>query len=522
MSSLYLRLELLSDVVATARSATVGGHQSLSYIPGAQLLGAVAGKLYAELEQRDPELAFQVFHSGRVRFGCALPGLDGGPAMPVPLAWHHPKGADWVAGDRVAPIVRNLSRVSRDTLSEWAGRQPKQVRRCFVDDDCRVVDPRVSYSMRTAIGAEGRARDGFLFGIEALQRNNVCFARVDADEARLLDLVRPVLVGDPGQEDVGRVFYLGRSRAAEFGKVRISSCDASWQHKTQPPRPREALLLCLSDLCLMDEVGLPTLEPRPEYFGLPSSWSLDTARTFLRTRSYSPFNGKRRKPDLERQVIVAGSVLFFTANDAADGLDSKKVQQTLQSGVGACRQDGLGQLLWEPAILADAAPASTTVARADDTAAGSASASAVRPELPADDLGLWLEPTIAMRDAEELAWELAQRWQTELSRWRIPNSQWGEVRRFARRQRGVIGGAAALRRELGDFTSKGVRALEGAWGSKRRGPGGVDLTAADALLACIDGALAKHGEKSLTIASAVELLGVRAVGAARQADRRPS
>lgn len=91
-----IRITLQEDCVFSAGMATEGGHEGLDRIPGQALLGVAAARLYRELSTEE---AYTVFHSGRVRFGDGLPAPDGTPAVPVPLAWHHPKEDDPEDGD---------------------------------------------------------------------------------------------------------------------------------------------------------------------------------------------------------------------------------------------------------------------------------------------------------------------------------------------------------------------------------------------------------------------------------------
>jgi len=89
MKRYQLILELHEDVVFSARSATLGGHRSLDYIPGAALYGVSASKLYDSLGR----YAFTVFHSGKVRFGNGYPlAPNGEVGFPVPFSWYSVKG----------------------------------------------------------------------------------------------------------------------------------------------------------------------------------------------------------------------------------------------------------------------------------------------------------------------------------------------------------------------------------------------------------------------------------------------
>ncbi len=74
-----------------------------------------------------------------------------------------------------------------------------------------------------------------------------------------------------------------------------------------------------------------------------------TDKCFIRTRRYSPWNAYRGGPDLERQVIVQGSVLVFEFEQPVT-LTQKHLQR-LQSGLGMHREAGLGHVWLEPKLL---------------------------------------------------------------------------------------------------------------------------------------------------------------------------
>lgn len=53
MPTIHAILTLLDDTILSAHSKTVEVAQSLTYIPGRVLLGAVASRLYAKLSQEE-------------------------------------------------------------------------------------------------------------------------------------------------------------------------------------------------------------------------------------------------------------------------------------------------------------------------------------------------------------------------------------------------------------------------------------------------------------------------------------
>jgi hypothetical protein len=441
MESLWLDLELVDDAAITQTSATVGGHQSLGYLPGAVLLGAAAGSYPAA----DPAQAFRWFHSGEVRFGPGLPlGADGAAAVPIPFSLHRRKGGD-------DSTLVNLARAEREP-----GVQYQQERRGFLDGALRRVVPAFRSSMRTAVGEGGRAREGFLYGITAIARGTRFRARVDADAAADLDHVRAALVG--------QVIRIGRSRSAEFGRARVGEAAAAEPPAWSPGPPGQATFLCLSDLALRDrETGQPALEPDPAALGLPG-WRWSAERSFLRFRTYSPFNSYRARPDLERQVIAAGSVLVFER--AGQRPDVDRVRAAIEPGVGQYRAEGLGQVAFEPAVLREA---QVTLAAAPGEARR-----AVAVSRPAGELGEWLTLREAERAGLDDSWDRAMDMVEKLARVSIPAAQWGEVRALAARRRQAT--ASELADELKAFLveppgrddRRSVRHGERRWGRRMR------------------------------------------------------
>jgi hypothetical protein len=53
MGILYFKAELLDDIVLSQRTATVGEHKSLDYIPGSVFLGIAASKHYSKINKDD-------------------------------------------------------------------------------------------------------------------------------------------------------------------------------------------------------------------------------------------------------------------------------------------------------------------------------------------------------------------------------------------------------------------------------------------------------------------------------------
>ncbi len=461
-----LELTLLSDAIFTASSATIGRPASLDRLPGATLLGAAASRCYPELDSLD--LAVGVFHLGELCFGDGLPvHPDLGAALPVPLSWHELKYGEGVLD------LSQLDRPRDQQLSQLRGGLVVPDRGCW-----RRWDLGRRASMRTAIDERGQAREGLLYGFEAVPAGTRYRVALRSKSERALDIVTKALCRGS--------IRVGRSRSAEFGHAEVRALEeevpgaALANHPAQPGFLR---FLCVSDLALLDPMtGSPRLGPCAVDLGLPEGWRLDLERSFLRFRRYSPFNGYRRRPDMERQVIEAGSVITFS-KDGALNVALTALRERLVAGVGEHRSSGLGVVLLEPELLAEPHP---TLARVDEIA----SASSVAP--PKDPLVAWLQVQSDRERLLDATWAEAEAQAEDAARWNVPRSQWGRLRGLAAEARHRGRSKAELRGELEDQIERGVAGDTWARGRGRK------------LLAWFDGL-----DDSVDPIRALELLGRR-------------
>jgi len=427
---------LLSDVVLNQTSATAGGHATLDFIPGASFLGAAAARVYELLGTR----AFTAFHSGKIRFGNAYPiAADGAPAFPVPLSWHRQKGA--ALGDGAVDCAAFEDGTTDSDLLAMGSLQ--QVRRGYVTDGGVYVLPETSFRLKTAIDrdAGGRSMESQLFGYESLRAGSRWWFELRADDDvpdDLLDTVENALVGIVG---------IGRSRSAEYGRVKVNK-HAGWTISASPAAADGVVLVyCVSDALFRDPAtGATTLTPSADVFGLPATAPLVPARTFVRSRTYAPFNGKRRANDLQRTVVCKGSVFAYRAQ----GADLAKARQFVLAGVGEWRQDGLGAVCVAPALLG-----SKSVSLRADAAQGGRAASPVSRSSLAD----WLVARHAESALEAAVESTVESWVKELrpKLGKGPSkSQWGTLRQIAASTPTANGLDAALFADPRGFCCHGV------------------------------------------------------------------
>lgn len=339
----YFSLRLLSNVIVSQSSATAGDHQCLDYIPGGSLLGVAAAALYSRLSA---EQAQQLFHTQAVRFGDALPYNGAESAWPVPLCWHQVKGESiYVPGiveKRLdAKAVFDPSRTKLDK-----SRQPKQLREGHITASGQMLQAEKDYELKTAIdAASGAAAESQLFGYQSLKAGQVFAFTLTVDASVPEEQVQQLL------QSLSGTIRLGRSRSAQFGQALIEPLTTPLTVTSINNPGKELRLWLLSDLALLDEYGNALLQPTAAALGLPEGSEWEVKKSFIRTRSYTPFNAKRRSYDLQRQVISRGSVLVFTLPRELNPEELQRLQF-----IGQHQTAGLGHVAVNPALLASATP----------------------------------------------------------------------------------------------------------------------------------------------------------------------
>ena len=336
MPGKLLSFYTIDKLIVSETASTAGGHSSLDYIPGSAILGAVAAHLYKRLD--DPELQWLVFHSGKVRFGNAYPANhEAALSWPMPLSLHAPKNSQAInQGQLNAGTVIDLS---SDKGAEDV--QYRQLRTGYVNATGLMSECEKSYQLKTAINYHsGTAKDSQLFGYEAIESDQWFCGQltwdndVEAEAKHVIDAVLEVL-DQPN-------LRIGRSRGAEFGRVKIAQIALPAQ---QAVASKSVTVYCVSDLALKSKsTGQPVLTLDAEQLGLSETQvRLRPADTFVRTRRYSTYNGARGAYDQERLVIAKGSVFSFDILANSDDV-LKQLQSLTEQGLGLWKESGLGQI----------------------------------------------------------------------------------------------------------------------------------------------------------------------------------
>ncbi|MFI4996048.1 MAG: hypothetical protein ACHQAQ_09725 [Hyphomicrobiales bacterium] len=354
--------------------------------------------------------AYDVFHSGKVRFSNALPLTPSGhAAYPVPQLLMEPKhrpadpDRETLDPERVRvgrPTARRSASGNADANEQY------EVLKNFVTLDGRIVKIRPSSRLRTAV-RRGRAAEGQLFGYQHIEpaEDRRYVASIEAEDN---------ILGEEQWEALldafdGKVLRLGRASGTAHGGgyrcvVAANASCALWPAGGVPAGAARVRVWALSDLALADALGAPCFAPTAEMLGLPGKDSefcgSDSAIT---VRRYAPWNRHLGTRDVERQVIAAGSVLTFVYRNPIE------VPCQGKGRVGSWQESGLGRMCTAPQLLEGEGGTHTPGARlrlpaeAAEPIIRAAGEGRARPEgeaLPdgAQDLLRWLE---AMRHIEQ-------------------------------------------------------------------------------------------------------------------------
>lgn len=428
-------LELLTDVCVSNNNHTLGDPETHDCIPGRTLWGAVASLAYSS--GMDESEAFQLFHQGRVRFLNAVPVAKDQRAYPAPMAWQQPK----LPGSGKESEYSNFALAS--IRKQHEDQQFKPVKGMWVTAAGQQVKVETTYSLRTAVDPSGKAREGLLYGLPAIQAGTRMWGALVGADADLEKLARMMF---------DRELRLGRSKNSELGLVRLSRRQKPiGQLAAGQGKADIVSFLCVSRCVFRHpETGVPTLLPSLRVLGLPDSWKFDEASSTIRSARVVHFNAKRQRPEVERIAVERGSVLTFTGPTP---VDLAELAARLANGVGEYTGQGYGEVLVAPSWL--------TQPRIELRAEEKEYVKQQPAPEPKDELFLWADHQKRARQNRERLFTQAQANAAGLRA--IPAAQWGTIRRMAREAAYRQADAKKLRQDIESFLGRGKRHISRQW-----------------------------------------------------------
>ena len=315
MKTQWFSLRTGSDVVVTREAGTAGAQETLDYIPGSALLGALIA--------RQGVFAPELFLTGAIRCSDALPCAGRDIAWPMPLCYFRKKG--------------EATSCATSALATGGILHGEQLRDGYVTAEGLRIDIQTTFRIKSGVDRTrfGTVKDGQLFGYEAIAAGQEFLFSLTCVDDTLLSSLAGLLSGP---------LRIGRSRSAEYGLVEVNPLERAPSLPSMQPAGDRHILYCISDVCLVKD-GVFTTVPSPALFGLPEDWSLDLEATFIRTRSYSPWNAFHNRLLTQRTVICRGSVMGFRTNG------STASPPVMVEAAGVFVEEGLGNVMVDPGFV---------------------------------------------------------------------------------------------------------------------------------------------------------------------------
>lgn len=332
MGKMFFKAELLDDVVLSQRTATVGEHKSLDYIPGSVFLGIVASKLYSKISKDD---AWNLFHSSKVRFCNAYPMISEKRSTPMPLSLHSEKvprsGKEESVLNFIYPEIKEEGIQYRQNRNGYV---------CINNDKIIIDIPSKTSRMRTAIDVKtGTAAKSQLYGYESLNADQSFVGKIEWDES-VLDLITPII----NIFKDGEVVHIGRSKTASYGRVKVSGIDIKDNHVDNVCGSSFSIL-AVSDLCLKNPItGIPELNLSPIFLGLGNDWSLDKTKSFSRPLCLYQYNAYRKEIEMQKTLISKGSVFTFKSDKELTLQEKEVIISAIKNGIGDAKGQGFGEI----------------------------------------------------------------------------------------------------------------------------------------------------------------------------------
>lgn len=332
---LQFKCTLKSDIIINMKSATEGQNRTLSFIPGNNFLGIIA-KDYEKFSSED---AFEIFHSGNVRFGDAHPAFIQNNKIirthKIPASFYYPKSK--TIYDKC--YVHHFYDRSKDKENDGHPQQLKQARDgffAFLENGNAIEMPIIKYfSQKSAFDSiERRSADEMMYGFESIANGTIFVFEIELDNASLADKITNSIIG---------IKHLGKSKSAEYGYVEIEKCNFQDYNQEIINTNEIAIVYADSRLIFIDKDSLlPTFIPTAKDLGFQDNdseidWELSQIRTF----KYSPWNSKRNTRDAERAGIEKGSVFIVKSKAPISG----------SRYIGYYRNEGFGKVIYNPSFL---------------------------------------------------------------------------------------------------------------------------------------------------------------------------
>ena len=349
----YVKYQIyLEEPLKMGKQGNQDNEESLSYIAGSTLRGAVIGKaINTWFENYIGDLSEEPLYSDilfkKTKFYDAYLAHEGKSLIPVPGVYYADKHD-----------VRRAEHESEKTGSSQMtvhscgilGEKPVQGEQridtgkfCLLkQDELRIKNVKKEANLHIAL-AQGEEKSK-MFRYEAIAKGQTFVGliqcRSEEDALKYKNLLE------------NAVIYLGGSKGSGYGRCIITKAECiSWESARQEfagfneqQNTNNALVIyALSNLILTDEWGKPTgrlsekfLEER---LGI---CNVQLKQAYLSTFRTSGFNHTWKARQIQQTAVSAGSVYLYTFDGT---LDAEKVSKLEEDGIGVRKTEGFGRIL---------------------------------------------------------------------------------------------------------------------------------------------------------------------------------
>jgi len=412
MTKLNFICEFKSDIVLHSSSNTEGKVDMFDYIAGSNFLGMVARK-YGDFGSD----AFEVFHAGAVRFGDGHILEDNQETFQVPFAWFAPKGVSLKDALEKKELYNEhfLTKEQYDAFIQ-EGKQLKQQRAGFVTANGALVKVEHNYRQKSAYDKKNRrSQDSTMFGYYSLSKGTKWAFSVEMDNDKYKDEIIKILKSSK---------RLGKSRSAEYGRVKIKFVDKSNpQTIPQALKPikidsKHYIFLYAKSRLALTNNGINSYQFDLASLGLEESSQIAWSKSQIRTSRYTPYVAIRDNRDPERLIIDKGSVIAIEVNA---GFDVKAYSEKVEKGLGLYLSEGHGKVVVNPKFLTEKNP------KFDDSIKSSVALESEASAPKEGAISQWLK---TQQEQEKENYKLLNEVKEFIKKHNVKNkkAQWGQIR----------------------------------------------------------------------------------------------
>jgi len=333
--------EFKSDIVLHSSSNTEGKVDRFDYIAGSNFLGMVARE-YPSFGAD----AFDVFHSGAVRFGDGHILNNKKQTFHIPFSWFAPKGLSFQEAKDENELFNEYF-LTKEKYDKFIAdnKQLKQQRAGFITYDGHLVKPKHNYRQKSAYDKKNRrSLDKSMFGYYALPKGTKWLFSVEMDSDTYRDKIIDILKNSN---------RLGKSRSAEYGHIKISYLKEEIDNIKVESNPisienKHYIFLYAYSRLALTNGGINSYQFDLDSLKLDTSAKIAWDKSHIRTSRYTPYVSARDNRDPERLIIDKGSVIAIEVDSS---FDVSKYSQNISRGVGLYLSEGHGKVIVNPTFL---------------------------------------------------------------------------------------------------------------------------------------------------------------------------